>query len=151
MTKTAKDILTKKVVLVKKESSFYSVVKLFEDRGISAAIVIDDNKKLCGIATKSDILSFYIDEKLTKNFIKGPGKGSDNPAKGQAAGNKSVISEVMTPNPISAQEDTPIKNIAEMMLSNGIHKVVIKKGESVVGIVSANDFLLHVSGAPKNG
>ena len=56
----------------------------------------------------------------------------------------------MTKNPLTAGENSTIESLAETMIDNNIHRVIIKKGGKVVGIVSTLDILYHAAGIDKN-
>jgi CBS domain-containing protein len=51
------------------------------------------------------------------------------------------VSEIMTRDPITATEDTPVEELAQLMLDEMVRRVPIVSGGRVVGIVSASDFL----------
>ncbi len=150
-----KDIMTKKVIKVDINMSVRKVIDLFHKHGVSAAPVVDKNKKLKGIVTKSDILGYYIDinfDKLMTTSLhdlitqENGGNISD-----LATEREKLVKDIMTPRPVKAEEDTPIEKIAETMIKKKIHKVVITRDDKVKGIVSPIDFLYHISGVSKDG
>jgi CBS domain-containing protein len=51
------------------------------------------------------------------------------------------VGDVMTPNPVWAAEDTPVEQIAAMMLDRIVRRVPIVRDGRVVGIVSASDII----------
>ncbi len=51
------------------------------------------------------------------------------------------VRDVMTPVPVWASEDTPVEEIAAMMLDEMVRRVAILQGGRVVGIVSASDII----------
>ena len=52
-----------------------------------------------------------------------------------------TVADVMTPDPVIAPEDTPVAEIAEMMLEQMVRRVPIVEGGRVIGIVSASDLI----------
>ena len=52
-----------------------------------------------------------------------------------------VVREIMTPAVYSVPEDTPVSRIAETMIDSHIHRVLVTRGEQVVGIVTSSDLL----------
>lgn len=52
-----------------------------------------------------------------------------------------TVADVMTQDPVSASEDTPIEEVARQMLEQMVRRVPIVKGGRVVGIVSASDII----------
>lgn len=57
------------------------------------------------------------------------------------AGESVTVKDVMTGNPVLASEDTPIEDVARLMLDEMVRRVPIVRGETVVGIVSASDIV----------
>ena len=57
------------------------------------------------------------------------------------AGETVTVEDVMTGNPVQASEDTPIEDVARLMLDEMVRRVPIVRGETVVGIVSASDIV----------
>jgi len=153
MNKTAKDIMTKNVMAVREDISVGTLLDMFEKFSITAAPVVDIGQKLIGIVTKSDILGHFMDIEIHANLLKNLRDliELDDEHKESAAANPNAqISTIMTRDPITAEEDTPLEYIAKIMLEKHIHKIIITKGDSIVGIVSPIDFLYHIAGAGKN-
>lgn len=57
-----------------------------------------------------------------------------------------MAKEIMTPVPICVNEDTPVSEIATLMLKRGIKRVPVVKDKKVVGIVSRPDIMKTISG-----
>ena len=51
------------------------------------------------------------------------------------------VRDVMTPTVYGVSEDTPVAEIAEMMVQGRIHRVFVTRDGEVVGVVSALDLL----------
>jgi len=52
-----------------------------------------------------------------------------------------MVRDIMTPVIFQVSEDTPIQQVAGMMLKNRIHRVIVLSNEKVVGIISTPDML----------
>lgn len=52
-----------------------------------------------------------------------------------------TVAEVMSPDPVVAAEDTPVEELAGMMLEQMVRRIPIVQGRRVVGIVSASDII----------
>jgi CBS domain-containing protein len=52
-----------------------------------------------------------------------------------------TVAEVMTADPIIAHEDTPVEEIARMMLDQMVRRIPIVRAGRVVGIISATDII----------
>jgi CBS domain-containing protein len=73
-----------------------------------------------------------------------------------AARRGKTVREVMAPDPVCAAEDTPVEEVAAMMLDQTVRRVPIVRGGRVVGIVSASDIIqvflnLHEAPVPGEG
>jgi CBS-domain-containing membrane protein len=51
------------------------------------------------------------------------------------------VADVMTPDPVKVEEETPLHRIAALMVERGIKRVPVMRGEHLVGIVSRTDLL----------
>lgn len=155
MNKTAKDIMTRKVIVVKKDMMVNDLIDFFLEKKISCAPVVDSKKKLVGIVTKTDILGRFMDLDLDLSLKVGLKDILDthHPALSELEVSSETelrVGQIMTPKPITVGENTAIEKLAEIMIKNGIHRLIIKKGSKIVGIVSTIDVLYHVAGKTKN-
>ena len=60
------------------------------------------------------------------------------------------VNDIMTSDPITVTGSTPIENIADTMIINNIHRVVVTKRKKVVGIISTSDLLFFVARKDKS-
>jgi CBS domain-containing protein len=68
------------------------------------------------------------------------------------AGEDVRVADIMTPDPVVAQEDTPVEEVARLMLDQMVRRVPIVRAGTVVGIVSASDIVqlfLNLHEAPR--
>jgi predicted transcriptional regulator len=66
------------------------------------------------------------------------------------AGQGQVAGDVMTPDVISVGPDEPIERAIELMVFEGVHRLlVVDAGGTLAGIVSAMDVLRALAGAPR--
>jgi len=154
MSKKARDIMTRNVIVVEKDTTINNLIETFLDHKISCAPVVTQKKKLIGIVTKTDVLGYFLDLDLDltvkvglKDILEYNSEHSDmeiSPETEQKVGN------IMTKNPITAGENSSIESLAKTMINKNIHRVIIKKGDKIVGIVSTLDILHHIAGIDKN-
>ena len=154
MMKTAKDVMTKSVIVVEEDMKVYRLMEILNENKISGVPVINKDGKLVGIVTKSDVLVTFLDFGIDLNLRIGL---KDILELEQEKGSAEVkpetemeINDVMTPNPITASEDTPIEKLAEIMIDKKIHRIIITKDNSIVGIISTLDLLHYVAGRSKD-
>jgi CBS domain-containing protein len=154
LKKTAKDIMTRKLIMVKEDMMVNDLIELFLKNKISCAPVVDRKKKLIGIVTKTDIIGRFMDLDLDftlKVGLKDILDSHPDPSELKVSSEtESTVGQIMTPNPITASENTAIEKLAEVMIENGIHRLIIKEGGKIVGIVSTLDMLYYIAGKTKN-
>jgi CBS domain-containing protein len=154
MSILAKDVMTKKVITVKEDMKVFDLIEIINENKISGTPVLDKDGKLIGIVTKSDILGTFLDFDIDLNLkidLKGIMEFARDKSVGTIVSETEVeVKDIMTPNPITAEEDTSIEKLAEIMIDNRIHRIIIIKDESIIGIISPLNLLYHVAGRIKD-
>jgi len=154
MMKTAKDVMTRGVIVVEEDMKVYRLMGILDDNKISGVPVINKDGKLVGIVTKSDVLGTFLDFGIDLNLKIGLKDILElEPEKGSAVIKPETELEVrdaMTPKPVTASEDTTIKKLAEIMIDKKIHRIIITRDNSIVGIISTLDLLHYVAGRSRD-
>ncbi|HUU29884.1 MAG TPA: CBS domain-containing protein [archaeon] len=153
MGKTARDIMTRNVITVNEDMTINNLIGIFLNNKISCAPVVDKKNELIGIVTKTDVLGYFLDLDLDLTLKVGLKDILDS---GKEYGELEIKSEmdlrvkdIMTPKPITARENTPIEKLAQTIIDKKIHRLVIKKGRSIVGLVSTLDLMYYIAGKNK--
>ena len=155
MANTAKEIMTKEVIVVNEDMKIINLIELLSEKRISGAPVVNKDNKLVGIVTKSDLLGSFIDYDIDVNIsfslrdVLGFEDAEKPPEK--VLVHEFQVKEIMSTNLITATGDTPIEKLAEMMIDSGIHRIIIVDQDRISGIVSTYDMLYHLCGEKKNG
>jgi CBS domain-containing protein len=139
----AGDIMTPKVVSVGPDASILEAMQLMLANRVSGLPVIAEGDKLVGIVTEGDFLRRA--ETGTQRarhrwleFFMGPGKLADEYV--QTHGRK--VFQVMTPDPVTITEDTPLDVVVSLLEERRIKRLPVVRSGVVVGIVSRAN-LLH--------
>lgn len=111
-------VMTEGLVTTRPSDDVQNVVELMLKNGISSIPVVDDDG-LTGMVTKTDLLNFYND--------KYPGKWK--------------VSELMSKDVISVNENHSIAHVIGVMEENGISKVVVIRDNQPVGIITPENIL----------
>lgn len=106
-------VMTEGLVTTRPSDDVQNVVELMLKNGISSIPVVDDDG-LTGMVTKTDLLNFYND--------KYPGKWK--------------VSDLMSKDVISVNENHSIAHVIGVMEENGISKVVVIRDNQPVGIIT---------------
>ena len=155
MRYVAADIMSKNVICVLKDADLRDLGKLFLARGITGAPVIDRNGELCGVISQTDLLYYQLsrdDELVMPSDFYQSARVEGRPL---AAGfqiedvNTATVEEVMTPVVHAVSASTPVVEIARLMTRRHIHRVIVKEGKRIAGIISALDVLRVIGGGAK--
>jgi CBS domain-containing protein len=110
---TARDIMTKDVVTLSPEMPVEEAGEALTQYRIHGAPVVDATEQLVGMVSLVDLVG------RTGRRVK----------------------DIMSAEPVSAFVDTPVDEIASIMLEQMVRRVPIVEGGRVVGIVSASDVI----------
>ena len=154
---TAADLMTREVITVRAEARVDEISELFQIHNINGAPVVDDEGMLIGIVTEDDVVVGGMglsDEELDLYGNEGEGdkeapdmdaeqnateagKAQDEGAIPERQGR--LVGEIMTPQPIAMEEDTPVEELCRLMWQLKIHRIPIVREGRVRGIVSTID------------
>jgi len=133
----AKDVMTSPVVSVEPDASIWQAVRIMLQRHISGLPVIDQKGALVGIVTEGDFLRRAETGTQRRRprwleYLIGPGRLAEEYTR--AHGRK--VSEIMTVEPVTISEDTPLDEIVRLMEKRQIKRLPVVRDQQVVGIVS---------------
>jgi CBS-domain-containing membrane protein len=116
------------------------------DNHISGLPVVDDTGKLVGIVSDGDFMrrsEIGTQRKRARwlQFLVGPGKEATEFVR--ASGRR--VADVMTPDPITASEDTTLDSLVETMEKHNIKRVPIVQFGRITGIVTRTNLLRAVA------
>jgi CBS domain-containing protein len=142
----AKDIMVKKVITIKKEASIEKLSELLLKNKISGVPVVDDDGKMVGIATEGDLIIRDSDLHFPRYFklldsiiyLESLNKFKSNLKK--YLGTK--VEDVMTAKVRTVREDTPVSEVANIMIRNNVNRVpVLNRKGGLVGIITRADIV----------
>ncbi len=149
----AADIMTRNVLCVTKDADLRDLGKFFLEKRITGAPVIDRDGDICGVISQTDLLFYQLtrdDELVLPSDFYQSARVEGRPiAKGFQIEdvNTATVEEVMTPVVHAVLPTTPVTTIAKMMTQRHIHRLIVRRGMKVVGIISALDVLRVFGGA----
>jgi CBS domain-containing protein len=139
MNATVKDVMTTRVIWVRKDASFRALASALREHKVSAFPVLDAAGKVAGVVSEADL--------LTKEALYGedgvPGviggilhHRDQEKARGITAG------ELMTAPAVTVHPDDSVENAARLMYSRKVKRLpVVDANDHLVGIVSRSDVL----------
>lgn len=149
----ASEIMTRKVITVRPTTTVSSVVELMIRHRISGLPVIDDAQRVIGIVSEGDLLHriengteqratpwlqrLFLPRTNPEDFIKSHGRH---------------VHEIMTPRPVTVDENMPLSRIAQLLDKHHIRRVPVTREERLCGIITRANllrgFALHPNSAP---
>jgi len=150
MAKTAHDVMQTQVLTVSPDDPLHAVQRLFYEEGIHGAPVVDDEGRVQGVITSTDILRAATQARdveptepahYREDLDFSHGFWGRAPEDFKETLSDLVVSEFMTTGAVSVAPDTPIPQVAHTICENKIHRVLVVDGESLCGIVSTLDLV----------
>jgi CBS domain-containing protein len=150
----AKDIMTVSTISVSKNNNVKAALDLLAEHNISGLPVVDDEKKVVGIISGSDILRYShqknVVPKTSSSFWVSPYTESDDIAiirNGFEVLHRTAIEQVMTKKVFMVKADTPVSDVAKLMISKTINRVpVVDDAGVLLGIISRADLIKSMAG-----
>ena len=116
----AKDIMTRNVVCIKKNTPVVDAIRLMSKKNITGIPVVEDDNTLIGILSEQDVLRLlhtYEDEK------------------------DRTVYDFMTQPAVHFEEEEPLLDVCYCLRDNSIRRVPITSNGKVVGVISRSDIL----------
>jgi CBS domain-containing protein len=142
----AHQIMTKYVITVTPQTSIEEAANIMLRNHISGLPVVAADGKLAGIVSESDFLrrsEIGTGRKRAAwlQFLLGPGRAATDFVRER--GRK--IEDVMTPDPVTVEEETPLEDLVRLMEKKGVKRLPVMSGNALVGIVTRSNLLQAVA------
>ena len=115
----AKDFKPRKLFSLTKDDTVKDCAKLMKKHRISLVVILNKDKTLRGIVTKTNLATAFLT------------KGSDSIR----------ISKIMKTKVITSAPSDPILHVESLLLKYGISRIIIKRNQKPVGIITFRDFV----------
>ncbi|MDE2065263.1 MAG: CBS domain-containing protein [Bradyrhizobium sp.] len=142
----AHQIMTKDIISVTPSTSIEDAARIMLQTHISGLPVLDDGGKLVGIVSESDFLRRSEIGTGRKRpawlqFLIGPGRAAADFV--HERGRK--VEDVMTENPVTVDQETPLEDLVRLMEKKGIKRLPVMSGNQLTGIVTRSNLLQAVA------
>jgi CBS domain-containing protein len=156
----ARDIMHRELITAHPDQSLGELRHLLIESHISGAPVIDEQGRLAGIVSRSDLvrveeLAQALDEQVS---------GSEIWLDDQADGFKHAqpqrfngflkrlgefrVKDAMRGQVLTCSPDTPVTELAAEMVRHHVHRIIVVEDDRPVGIVSSLDMTALIAGSP---
>jgi CBS domain-containing protein len=147
----AHQIVTSDVITAGAGSTIVEAADTMLRHHISGLPVVDAVGNLIGIISEGDFIrraeiGTPRQRRRWLSFLVGP----DRIASDFVHEHGRKVSDIMTPDPLTVTEDTPLDQIAQIMESKDIKRLPVVRGTLLVGIVTRSDFLAAVAGLDRH-
>lgn len=124
MTLYASDVMIKDVITVSESTPLKEVARMFNERKITGAPVVNAGGELVGVISETDIV------RKTTNI----GAWSPNTA-----------GQIMSKPAVTVSPGDSLQRVCEMMYNRHIHRVVVAEGTEIRGILTTMDILRAIA------
>lgn len=141
----AESIMTTEVIAVAPQTGLKELAALFQEHNVSSMPVVNDLDELVGIISTTDLIDcdktlhiptvisifdwvLYLESE--KNFEEQVRRISAQ-----------TVAEICTTKVVTCSAETPVSEVAEMMVQNKVHLVPVVDGVKVVGVIARLDII----------
>jgi len=151
MTVLAYEIMTPSIKAVPQSWTMDRLARFLTDNEITGSPVTDETGEIVGIATLNDITEFRWNASRSESDARMTPEEEHEARRLRMAifeemGKVPVeVRDIMTPIVLSVDEQTPVRDIADIMMREHLHRIFITKDEKITGIVTTYDMLKLIS------
>jgi predicted transcriptional regulator len=151
MTVLAYEIMTPSIKAVPQSWTMDRLARFLTDNEITGSPVTDDEGEIVGIATLKDITEFRW------NANRSDADRHLTPEERQEARHLRMVifeemgkvpvevRDIMTPIVLSVDETTPVRDIANIMMREHLHRIFVTRDSKITGIITTYDMLKVIS------
>jgi CBS-domain-containing membrane protein len=137
MSSTVRDVMTTHVAAVRKTASYKAMAAMLHEQRVSAFPVIDDDYRVIGIVSESDLLTKEALAGSNPHALSGMIRHRE-----QAKANGLDAGDLMTSPAVTVGPDEPVSQAARLMYGNRVKRLpVVDADKKLIGIVTRTDVL----------
>jgi CBS-domain-containing membrane protein len=142
---TAKEIMTKEVITVTKDTSIKTLSDLFIKHKVNGFPVLDQGGQLIGIVTEKNLIeqnkNLHIPTVIALFdaviYLESDKKFEEEVKRFNAT----LVKDIYTSNVVTVSPDTSINEIASLMAEKSVHSIPVVDGKNTVGIIGKLDII----------
>lgn len=147
----AHQIMSHQVITVGADATVVDAIKIMLSHHVSGLPVVDPTGKLVGIVSEGDFIRCA---EIGTEHQRGRWltflAGRDRVAFDFARAHGHRIRQIMTTDPITIREDTPLPEIVEIMEKHRFKRLPVLREDKIVGMVTRTDFLPAIANLERN-
>jgi len=151
MTVLAHEIMTPSIKAVPQNWTMDRLARFLTDNEITGSPVTDENGEIVGIATLKDITEFRWNASRSDTGHRLTPEEEIEARRLRMAifeemGKVPVeVRDIMTPIVLSVDEQTPVRDIANIMMREHLHRIFVTSDSKITGIITTYDMLKLIS------
>jgi CBS domain-containing protein len=134
-----RDVMTKDVAAVRPDDALRDVAMLLVGRRISGLPVVDADRRVLGVVSEADLVQKEAGAPARPKGILGWLDVESGEIRAKVAAR--TAGEAMTAPAITIDADAPIAEAAALMVEEGVKRLPVVDGDTLVGIVSRADLV----------
>ncbi|MCL2607088.1 MAG: CBS domain-containing protein [Methanomassiliicoccaceae archaeon] len=149
-----RDIMTTQVITLKETDTIKQATVLFALHNVSGAPVVDDDRRLIGILSETDILELLMKyqgqlsvDNPSLHILESPMDdvtGDESLKKVSDAISKTLVKEIMTKTVLTTTPDSLIVDVVKEMIGFTVNRVPVLEKGVLVGIISRGDIIFSI-------
>ncbi len=137
MRSIVKDVMSAHVMAVRPDAGYKEMAAMLSDQRVSAFPVVDDDNKVIGVVSESDLLVKEALEGTVPGVLRGL---SQRHVRSQVTA--LTAADLMTSPAVTIGPDEPVSHAARLMYSKRVKRLPVTSGDgTLVGIVTRSDVL----------
>ncbi|WP_050402655.1 CBS domain-containing protein [Bradyrhizobium embrapense] len=138
--------MSRNVITIDADASVIDAIKTMLSHHISGLPVVDRDGALIGMLSDGDFV-----RRVEVGTEKRRGRwlamlaGTSQVALDFARQHGRKVSQIMSPNPITIEEDTPLEQVVQLMESHGVTRFPVMRDKKLVGMVTRTDFMTAIA------
>src|SRR5579859_7249118 len=142
----AHEIMSRHVITISPDAPVTDAIKAMLSHHISGLPVVDSGGKLIGILSEGDFIRrVEVGTEKRRGRWLGLLAGTEQVALDFARQHGRKVGQIMSPNPITIGEDTPLEQIVRLMEARNLKRFPVMRGEELIGMVTRADFLTAIA------
>lgn len=148
---TAREIMTPSVKAVPQSWTMQELARFLTDNEITGSPVCDNEDNIIGIVTLKDIADFSwnrVDSDTEKSLSPEEREEARRLRQLVFEGMSRMpveVYDIMTPMVRSVDQDTSVREIADIMMEEHLHRIFVTQDETITGIITTYDMLKLVA------
>ncbi|MBF0539350.1 MAG: CBS domain-containing protein [Nitrospirae bacterium] len=145
----AKDICSRDIVTITPDMTIEELGRLFMERDISGVPVLAEDGSLYGVVTENDLISteksFHIPTIINIFDAIIPIQGDAYIEREIAKMAATIVDDICVRDIITVEEETPLQEIADIMIEQKIHLLPVLKDGRLTGIIGKKDVIRAIA------